>query len=591
MRELLTGNEAIARGAYEAGVAFASAYPGTPSTEILENIAGYDRIIAQWDPNEKVALETAIGASIAGGRALAAMKMVGVNVAADPLFSFAYSGVNGGLILVTADDPGMHSSQNEQDNRNYAKFAKIAMLEPSDSQEAKDMVKLGMEISEEFDTPVLMRVTTRICHSKSPVELCEPQEQVKKPYAKNLSKYDLVPAVSKRLRVALEDRLSRLADFAEQTELNRIEYNDKSIGIISSGVAYQYAREVFGTNASYFKLGFTYPLPIKKIKEFAAAVDTLYVVEELDPYIEEQLKGNGIECIGKARVPLYGELNPEIIAQALTGKTAEVIEYDSSPAVGRPPTLCAGCSHRSFLYELGKRKNIMISGDIGCYGLGGAEPLNAKDTCICMGGSSSIGHGAQKMFTKFGTDMRAVAIMGDSTFFHTGLNSVMTTVYNKSNTVTCILDNRITGMTGHQENPGTGYTLQGEVTEILDIETVVRALGVKNVRVINPMILAQSKEAIEWALGLDEPSVIITRWPCVLKRLSASDKAEFGDYKGLCAVDAAKCIGCRMCLKTGCPALQFSKETKKVLIDKNQCIGCTTCLQTCPAKAITRVGE
>ena len=591
MKELLTGNEAIARGAYEAGVSFASAYPGTPSTEILENIATYKDIIAQWDPNEKVALETAIGASIAGARSLAAMKMVGVNVAADPLFSYAYSGVNGGLLLISADDPGMHSSQNEQDNRHYAKFAKIAMVEPSTSQEAKDMVKAAMEISEQFDTPVLMRVTTRVCHSKSLVEMGEPQAQVKKPYAKNLAKFDLVPAVSKKLRVKLEERLRKLAAFSEETDLNYVEWNDKAIGIISSGIAYQYTKEVFGDKASYLKLGFTYPLPLNKIKAFADEVGTLYVVEELEPYVEEQLKAAGIACIGKAKIPNYDELNPDIVAKALLGEERPLIAYDQSGVVARPPVLCAGCSHRSFFYELSKKKNVMISGDIGCYGLGGADPLNAKDLCICMGAAPSIGHGAQQVFNKFQENMRVVAVVGDSTFFHTGLNSLMTAVYNKSNTITCILDNRITGMTGHQENPGSGYTLQGDPTAIIDIPTLVTAMGVKHVRTINPMVLAEVKEVFDWALKLDEPSVIITRWPCVLKKLSAADKAEFGDYKGLCVIDEAKCIGCKMCLKTGCPALQYNKETKKVKIDSNQCIGCKTCLQVCPVKAITRVVE
>lgn len=591
MKELLTGNEAIARGAYEAGVSFASAYPGTPSTEILENIATYKDIIAQWDPNEKVALETAIGASIAGARSLAAMKMVGVNVAADPLFSYAYSGVNGGLLLISADDPGMHSSQNEQDNRHYAKFAKIAMVEPTTSQEAKDMVKAAMEISESFDTPVLMRVTTRVCHSKSLVELGEPQAQVKKPYAKNLAKFDLVPAVSKKLRVRLEERLEKLAAFSEETELNYVEWNDKNIGIISSGIAYQYAKEVFGSKASYLKLGFTYPLPLNKIKAFAAEVGILYVVEELEPYIEEQLHAAGIACIGKSKIPNYDELNPDIVAKALLGEERSLISYDQSVVVPRPPVLCAGCSHRSFFFELAKKKNIMISGDIGCYGLGGADPLNAKDLCICMGAAPSIGHGAQQVFNKFQENMRVVAVVGDSTFFHTGLNSLMTAVYNKSNTITCILDNRITGMTGHQENPGSGYTLQGDPTAIIDIPTLVRAMGVKHVRTINPMVLAEVKEAFDWALTIDEPSVIITRWPCVLKKLSDEDKAEFGNYKGLCVIAEDKCIGCRMCLKTGCPALQYNKETKKVKIDANQCIGCKTCLQVCPVKAISRVGE
>ena len=591
MKKLLTGNEGIARGAYEAGVSFASAYPGTPSTEILENIAEYKEIIAQWDPNEKVAMESAIGASIAGARSLAAMKMVGVNVAADPLMSFAYSGVNGGMILISADDPGMHSSQNEQDNRNYAKFAKIPMVEPSSSQEAKDMVKAALEISEAFDTPVLLRITTRVCHSKSPVELGEPISQTKKPYVKDLQKFDLVPAVSKKLRVKMEERLRRLSAFSETTPLNFSVWNDRKIGIISSGVAYQYAREVFGVKASYLKLGFTYPLPIEKIKAFAAQVETLYVIEELDPYLEEQIRAAGVKCIGKEKIPVMGELNPDIVAKNLTGEEREVIQYDQAIVVGRPPTLCAGCPHRSFFFELAKRKNTMISGDIGCYGLGGAEPLNAKDSCICMGGGPSIAHGAQKVFNKFNENMRTVSVIGDSTFFHTGLNSLMTTIYNRSNTITCILDNRITGMTGHQENPGSGFTLQGEPTKLIDIPRLVSAMGVEHVRVINPMSLRELSEAFDWAFTLGEPSVIITRWPCVLKRLTEADKTEFGDYKGLCVVHEEACIGCKLCLKTGCPALQFKKAVRKVVIDKVQCVGCEVCAQVCPKKAIAKVGE
>jgi indolepyruvate ferredoxin oxidoreductase alpha subunit len=591
MIKLLTGNEAVVQGAYEAGISYAAAYPGTPSTEILENIAKHKDIIAEWAPNEKVALECVIGASIAGARTLAAMKMVGVNVAADPLFSFAYAGVNGGMMLVSADDPGLHSSQNEQDNRYYAKFAKIAMLEPSNSQEAKDMVKSAMEISEKYDTPVLFRMTTRICHSKSLVEIGERQEVSKKPYSKNLQKYDLVPAVSRKLHIAVEARLKKLEAFANETELNYIEWNVKKIGIIASGVAYQYAQEVFGDQASYLKLGFTYPLPIEKIRSFANEVETLYVIEELEPFIEEQIKAAGISCIGKAKIPNVDELTPDIIAKALLGQAVSVIEYDSSIVANRPPTLCAGCPHRGFFYELSKLKNVMITGDIGCYGLGGNDPLNAKDTCICMGASISMGHGAQKVFNKFNENIRTVATIGDSTFFHTGINSLIQVVYNRSNTITCILDNRITGMTGHQDNPGTGFTLQGMPTKIIDIAEVVKALGVDHIRTINPLNLAELKETFKWALELDEPSVIITRWPCVLKKLSEQDQDEFGNYKAQCTVQEDKCIGCRACVRTGCPALRFDKKVKKVTIDKGQCVGCEVCKQVCPVKAIKKVGE
>jgi len=591
MKKLLTGNEAVTRGAYEASIVYASAYPGTPSTEILENIAQHKEIIAEWAPNEKVALETAIGASIAGGRALAAMKMVGVNVAADPLLSFAYSGVNAGMVLISADDPGLHSSQNEQDNRTYAKFAKIAMLEPSDSQESKDMIVAAMEISEKYDTPVLFRMTTRICHSKSIVEFGERQEIAKKPYVKNLQKYDLVPAVSRKLHIVLEEKLKQLEDFSNETPLNFFQWNDKKIGIISAGAAYQYAQEVFGITASYLKIGCSYPLPMDKIRTFAKEVETLYVIEELEPFMEEQIKAAGIPCIGKEKIPNCGELNPEIIAKVLLGVEKELIAVDTDLVPGRPPILCAGCPHRGFFYEISKRKNTMITGDIGCYALGGADPLNAIDTTICMGAAASMGHGAQKVFTKFGENMRTVGVMGDSTFFHTGMNSLLNAAYNKSNTITVILDNRITGMTGHQENPGTGFTLQGALTKIVDIPELVKALGIDHLRVVSPINLQEVREALDWAYSLEEPSVIITRWPCVLKKQSEKDKNEFGNYMGTCKVDEEKCIGCKMCVKTGCPALSFNKETKKVKIDVGQCVACKVCAQVCPKKAINKVGE
>jgi len=592
MKELLTGNEAVARGAFEAGISYASAYPGTPSTEILENIAPYKKeIVAEWAPNEKVALESAIGASIAGARSLAAMKHVGVNVAADPLFTYGYTGVNGAMVLVTADDPGMHSSQNEQDNRYYAKFAKIAMLEPSDSQEAKDMIRTAIEISEKFDTMVLYRLTTRICHSKGIVEFGERTELGAKPYEKNIPKYVAAPANAKKLHIVLEDKLKELEAFSNETPLNFIEWNDRKIGIVTSGVAYQYAKDVFGDTASYLKIGFSFPLPMEKIKAFAKEVDTLYVIEELEPFMEEQMKAAGIECVGKDKIPNIGELNPDIIAKTLLDESRETIEPISDKVVGRPPTMCAGCPHRGFFYELSKKKNIMVTGDIGCYTLGSAAPLNAMETCICMGASISLGHGAQKAFNRHAVDKRVVAVIGDSTFFHSGMTGLLDIAYNNSNTVTVILDNRITGMTGHQENPGTGFTLQGMPAKQADIPAIVKALGIENVKTVNPIKLGDMKEALDWALEIDGPSVIITRWPCVLKKQSDQDVEEFGDYKSLCVVDAEKCIGCKMCINTGCPALNFDKENKKAMIDKNQCVGCEVCLQVCPVKAIEKVGE
>ncbi len=592
MKEFMTGNEAVARGCYEAGCTFASAYPGTPSTEILENVANYkENIYCEWAPNEKVAMEVAIGATMAGSRSLAAMKHVGVNVAADPLFTLGYLGVNGGFILVSADDPGCHSSQNEQDNRYYAKFSKIACVEPSNSQESKDMVKAAFEISEKFDTAVLYRMTTRVCHSKGLVEFGEREEVGTKEYVKNPQKWIATPANAKRLHPIVEDRLKALEDFSNETDLNYFVWNEKKIGIISSGVAYTYAQEVFGDTASYLKLGFTHPLPMKKIKEFADAVDTLYVIEELEPYIEEQLKAAGISCIGKEKIPNVGELNPDIIAEALLGEVRETMHMDEDKTVGRPPTLCAGCPHRGFYYALSKKKNVVVTGDIGCYTLGAAEPLNTLDSCVCMGASISMAHGAKKSFEKHGIDKRVVGVIGDSTFFHTGINSLIDVAYNKGNTVSVILDNRITGMTGHQQNPGTGYTLMGEEAKIIDIPGLVKAVGIEHVQTINPLNLEEVDKALDDAFDFDGPSVLITRWPCVLKQFSEADHKEFDLSKKTCYVDIDKCKGCKICTKTGCPAISFDKETKKAKIDEHMCVGCEVCLQACPFDAIERAGE
>ncbi|MDR3270686.1 MAG: indolepyruvate ferredoxin oxidoreductase subunit alpha [Peptococcaceae bacterium] len=592
MKKLLTGNEAVVQGAYEAGVTFAAGYPGTPSTEILENIAPLkDVIVAEWAPNEKVALESVIGASYMGARALATMKVVGLNVAADPLFSVCYSGVNGGLVIINADDPGLHSSQDEQDNRYYAKMAKAALLEPSDSQESKDMVLAGFEISEQFDVPVIIRVTTRTCHSKSLVEIGERKERELKPYQKKPMNYNLMPAHSKQLRVIAEERMRKLEEFSNTTSMNYIEWNNKQIGVIASGISFQYAKEVFGTQASYLKLGFTHPLPEQKIKEFAAQVERLYIIEETEPYIEEKVKQLGIPCIGKEKIPNIGELNPSIIAKVLLGEEKPLIQYDASVVAGRPPVLCAGCPHRGFFYELAKVKNVFLSGDIGCYALGGANPFKSFDWSLCMGSSISIAHGAQQTLKQNKSEQRVIAFIGDSTFMHTGVNSLLDIVFNKSNVITCILDNRITGMTGHQENPASGYTLRGEKTRAVNIEELVKAIGIQHVKVINPLQLDQIKEALAWALEINEASVIITRWPCVLKRMTEDDQAEFNIGKAQCRVDEETCIGCKQCIKTGCPALVFDKEQKKVKIDDSQCNGCEVCLQVCPVSAITKVGE
>lgn len=594
MKKLITGNEAIARGFYEAGGTVASAYPGTPSTEILENLSEYEGIYSEWAPNEKVALEVAIGASIAGARSLAAMKHVGVNVAADPLMTYGYTGVNGGLVLISADDPGMHSSQNEQDNRYYAKFAKIAMVEPSDSQEAKDYIKLALEISEKFDTPVFFRVSTRICHSKALVEFGQREKVEIKPYSKNTTKFVSIPANGRKLRVVVEDKLKELEEFSNNTSLNRIEWGDKKIGIITSGISYQYVKEVFGDKASYLKLGYTHPLPFAKIEQFAKEVKTLYVIEELEPYIEEQIKARGIACIGKDKIPKIGELNPDIIANALLGENKGETEVASSvealkeELISRPPTLCAGCPHRGLFYTLSKKKNIMITGDIGCYTLGSAEPLNAMDTCICMGSSISSGHGAQKAFDINGVNKKVVSVIGDSTFFHSGLLSLIDVVYNKGNSVTIILDNRITGMTGHQQNPGTGYTLRGEKTEAIDIPNLCRAIGVKNLKVVNPLNLKETDEAVSEALDAMEPTVIVTKWPCVLKTLTVEDKRQFDCSIKTYKVNENKCKKCKKCIKTGCPAISMKEFSG---IDKTMCVGCSLCAQVCPFEAIERVGE
>ena len=591
MKKLMTGNEAVARGAYEAGVKFASAYPGTPSTEILENIALYkEDIKAEWAPNEKVAVESAAGASIAGARTVASMKHVGLNVAADPLFTIAYTGVNGGFVIITADEPGQHSSQNEQDNRNYAKSAKVPLLEPSTSQEAKDMMKMAYEISENFNTLVIMRLTTRLCHSKGLVE-CEDRNEVGiKPYEKVVKRVT-VPANARLLRVDVEEREKKLYKFSNETEVNYMEINEGAkVGVISSGMCFNFAKEVFNNNASYLKLGFTNPMPDEKIKEFASKVEKIYIVEENDKFIEEHVKSLGVDCIGKDILPAYGEMTPDVIRKSIFKENFKHEDIDPDLVIPRPPTFCAGCPHRGLFYELGKRKDVVVAGDIGCYTLGFASPYNAMDFVVCMGASLSSAHGCQKVLNMVdGNEKRVIGVLGDSTFFHTGINSLIDVIYNKGNSISIILDNRITGMTGHQENPGSGFTLQGDDTTAINIEQVVRALGMKNIRVINPNKLDEVRDALDWAISLDEASVIITRWPCALKRFSQADIDEFGKvFTDKCVVDEEKCVGCKKCTKTGCPAISVNKETKKALIDKNQCLGCEVCLQVCPKDAIVK---
>lgn len=587
MKKLMTGNEAVARGAWEAGVKFASAYPGTPSTEILENVATYDEIVCEWAPNEKVAVEAAAGASMAGIRTLAAMKHVGVNVAADPMFTFAYLGVNGGSVIVTADEPGMHSSQNEQDNRNYARHARMPMFEPADSQEAKDMLVAAYDLSETYDAPVLYRMTTRVCHSKSIVEVGERAEVADKAYEKNILKNCPLPGHAKVMQKKVAENLAKLADYSNNCPWNYIEDNAKPIGIIASGVAYRYAKEVFGDDASYLKIGFSYPLPMNLVKEFADKVETIYVIEENDPIMETEIKAAGVAVIGKDVLPTMGELTPDRIREAIFGKSCTGVAADDK-VLPRPPALCAGCPHRGLFYELGRLKKTMIFGDIGCYSLGLTPPYNATDAMICMGASISGGHGVAKAMKIKGDDTRVFSVIGDSTFFHSGVTGLMEIVYNKSKVVTIILDNRITGMTGHQENPGSGYDLMGDPSSELDIAAICKAVGIKNVRTIDPNNLSEVRAALDWGLDNEEASVIITRWPCALKKFSQQDREEFPDlFSRHCKVDHDLCIGCRKCLKTGCPAIAFGSEAaKKSSINRDMCLGCEVCLQVCPTNAI-----
>ncbi|NTV89376.1 MAG: indolepyruvate ferredoxin oxidoreductase subunit alpha [Clostridiales bacterium] len=586
MRTIMTGNEAIARGAYEAGCTVAAAYPGTPSTEILENISEYKEIYSEWSPNEKVAMEVVCGSAIAGARSLAAMKHVGLNVASDPLYTIAYTGINGGLVVVTADDPGMHSSQNEQDNRLVAPHAKILMLEPSDSQECLDYTKAAFELSEQFDTPVLFRVTTRICHSKSVVEQGERQEVGIKPYTKDISKYVMAPANAQKRHVILEDKLLKLKEYSENCVFNRVEYGSKKTGIITSGISYQHAREVFGDDASYLKLGLTYPLPEKLIRDFAAEVETLYVIEEGDAYLEQHVKSIGVKCVGKEKLPVCGELNAEILRKALLGSVSEEQYSIDKKATSRPPVLCAGCPHRPFFLALKKYKNLVVTGDIGCYTLGMVPPLGMLDTCICMGAGISAGVGFEKAVSKAGRDEKVFGIMGDSTFFHSGITSLIDAVYSKSGMTVAILDNSITAMTGHQENPGTGRNLMGEDAPVIDLVSIVKAVGVKpeSISIVDPYDFKATEEAVQKAYNSEALHVIITKQPCAL--LKDVQKRRAGQY---CYSDPEKCKKCKACVRTGCPAIAMKDGV--VVMDKGQCNGCTLCKQVCKFDAIVKVGE
>ena len=577
---LLSGNEAISRGAYEAGVKVCSAYPGTPSTEIFEELPKYkDALYCEWAPNEKVATEVAYGASIAGVRSLCAMKHVGVNVAADPIFTAAYNGVNGGFVIVSADDPSMHSSQNEQDNRYYALAAKIPMIEPADSQECLDFIKQAYEISEQFDVPVLFRTTTRIAHSKSIVRLGERVEIEPKPYQRNTRKYIAAPANAYQNHAKLENTFVELEKYANTSSLNKMEINNTKIGVITASIAYYYAKDAFPEDTSFLKLGITNPLPMDLIKEFANKVDKLYVIEELEGFMQQQIQAAGIECIGKELTGKLYELNPQLLKERIFNEKIETVDVGVK-AVSRPPALCPGCPHRGFFYTMSKHKDFVIAGDIGCYTLGGSPPLNSLDSVICMGAGFTVAMGMAKAFEMTGQkDRKIFGAMGDSTFFHSGMTGAAEIIYNKGNVIPVVLDNSITGMTGHQDNPGSGYTLQGDIAESLKIEDILKSYGYQNIIIVDPQDLKAMEKAVEDALNCEVPVAIVSRRPCILiKRI----KHDFGK----CIVDTDKCIGCKMCLNVGCPAVIV--ENKKAKIDQNQCVGCTVCMQVCPKSAISR---
>ncbi len=596
-KQLLSGNEAIARGAYEAGVRVASGYPGTPSTEILENFSLYKESYSEWAPNEKVALEVALGASFAGVRALATMKHVGLNVAADPLFTSAYTGVRGGLVIITADDPEMHSSQNEQDNRNYAFAAKVPMLEPADAAEAKEFMKTAYDMSEKFDTPVLLRTTTRVSHVKGLVPIGRVKTSKGKPGIEKMpQKFVMLPANARKRRVVIEQRMQDLTEFAETFSENRIERGDNKIGFITSGISYLYVKEAF-PEASVLKLGMVYPFPEKMIRHFARSVKKLYIVEELDPFIELHVKAMGIECTGKQRVPAYGELDSLKVRQAITGKKGKKL-YEAESIPLRPPNLCPGCPHRGIFHSISKL-GLFVAGDIGCYTLAALKPLSALDTCVCMGASIGTAFGMEKALGKDSLG-KIVAVIGDSTFMHSGITGLLDIVYNGGFSTVIILDNRTTGMTGHQPNPATGMTLSGETGTTVDIEALCRAIGVKHVYDVNPHDIKATEKVLRRETAREEPSVIITKSPCVL--LPEMKKRK---NKPLYGVITENCTGCRMCLKIGCPAIEWvplnEKEALSLGLKPKQkghsrinpvlCDGCSQCAPLCKFNAINLVKD
>ena len=578
MKELMLGNKAVARGLYEAGCQFISSYPGTPSTEVTEEAAKFPEIYCEWAPNEKVALEAAFGASLAGKRSFCGMKHVGLNVAADPLYTMSYTGVNAGLVIVVADDPGMHSSQNEQDSRHHAMTSKVPMLEPSDSAEGLDFAKLAYELSEQFDTPVLIKMCTRVAHSQSVVEKGE-RIVPEKTYEKNIAKYVMMPGNAKKRHPIVEERTRKLVEWAETAYINRVEPGkDSSIGIVTSSTSYQYVKEVAGDRFPVLKLGMVWPLPEKKIRDFAASVDKLYVVEELDGFIEAHIKSLGIDCVGKEKFSNIDEFSQSILASKL-GFDAKPTLTLSEAIPPRPPVMCSGCPHRGLFYSLKKNK-VTVLGDIGCYTLGAVAPLSAMEVTLCMGASISSLHGFNKALGE-ASEGKTVAVIGDSTFMHSGMTGLANIAYNQTNSTVIILDNSITGMTGHQQNPTTGYNLRGDPAGKIDLESLCRAIGINRVRVVDPYNLKECDEAIREELAAKEPSVIISRRPCaLLKNVKHNPPVK---------VDPDKCRNCKSCMRIGCPSISI--KNGKAVIDETLCVGCDVCTQLCGFGAITKPGR
>ncbi|MBR6406337.1 MAG: indolepyruvate ferredoxin oxidoreductase subunit alpha [Lachnospiraceae bacterium] len=579
MKKLMLGNEAVARGAYEAGVRFVSSYPGTPSTEITESIVQYkDDIFAEWAPNEKVACEAASGAAMAGARAMTCCKHVGLNVMADPVFTMSYIGANGGLVIAVADDPGMHSSQNEQDSRHYAKAAKIPMLEPSDSGECRDFTKAAFELSEQYDTPVLLRLSTRVSHSQSLVELAEREDIPLRDYQKDIAKNVMMPGNAIKKHVVVEERQKNLAALAETSPLNKVEDNGSSIGVITSGISYLYAKEALGNRVNYLKLGMAYPMPEKLIRDFAAKCEKLYIVEELDPFIEEHVRALGIGCIGKEQFTMLYEYSAAMIKKAVFPEEVQSDSFETPNAPMRPPVLCPGCPHRGTFYVL-KKLGLTVSGDIGCYTLGATAPLQSVDSVICMGASVSAAYGMAKVrgaeFNK-----KLVSVIGDSTFMHSGITGLIDIVYNHGANTVIILDNSITGMTGHQDNPLSGKDIYGNPAKQVDLELLCKAIGVERVVVADPFDIKHFEEVVKEEVTSDEPSVIIAQRPCALLK--------YVKYEGKCAADPEKCKKCKMCLRIGCPAISWKED--HIEIDETQCNGCGLCMNVCPFGAIGKEG-